>query len=226
MTETHRISDPTDRFVITNVNRIRRHHDRGHYDRQTVFAILDRGLVAHVGFVHDGRPIVIPMAYGHDGDRVFLHGARKARITTAPAGELVCVGVTLVDGLVVARSAFDSSMNYRAVVIHGRAVELHDDDERLHALQRITEHQLAGRWDEMRPPTEQELRATSVLAVEIETASAKVREGGVIHGDASGEERTWAGVVPIATVFGSPVTDGEVPADVPVSPSVQRICAA
>jgi len=225
MTESHSITQPNDQFVITNVNRVRRHHERAHYDHETVFAILDRGLVAHVAFNADGRPMVIPMAYGRDGDRLFLHGARKSRITTAPVDDAVCVAVTLVDGFVVARSAFDSSMNYRAVVIHGRAVELHDDDERLHALRRITEHQLAGRWDEMRPPTEQELKATSVLAVEIETASAKVREGGVIHGDTSGEEGTWAGVVPIATVFGAPVTDGEVPADIPVSSSVQRICA-
>ena|SRR5688572_14114298 len=225
MTESHRISDQTDRFVITNLNRVRRHHERGHYDRATVFAILDRGLVAHVGFVDHGRPIVIPMAYGRDGDRVFLHGARKSRITTAPAGEPVCITVTQLDGFVVARSAYDSSMNYRAVVVHGRAFELEDDAERLHALRCITEHQLPGRWAEVRPPTSQELKATVVLAVEIETASAKIREGGVIHGQATGEDGTWAGIVPVATVIGAPVTDGEVAADVPVPPSVRRLCA-
>jgi nitroimidazol reductase NimA-like FMN-containing flavoprotein (pyridoxamine 5'-phosphate oxidase superfamily) len=225
MTNSNNTSEPTDRFVVTNANRVRRHHERGHYDRATVFGILDRGLVAHVGFVHDGRPIVIPMTYGRDGDRVFLHGARKSRITTAPAGEPVCISVTLVDGLVVARSTFDSSMNYRAVVIHGRAVEIEDDVDRLHALERITEHNLPGRWNEVRHPTAQELKATVVLAVEIETASAKVREGGVIHGDVAGEEGAWAGIVPIATVVGVPITDPAVPSDIPIPASVRRVCA-
>lgn len=226
MSDTNDTSDRTDRFTVTTVNRVRRHHERGHYDRATVFGILDRGLVAHVGFVHDGRPIVIPMTYGRDGDRVFLHGARKSRITTASAGEPVCISVTLVDGLVVARSTYDSSMNYRAVVIHGRAVEIEDEAERLRALECITEHNLPGRWSEVRHPTSQELKATVVLAVEIETASAKVRDGGVVHGDAEGEEGTWAGIVPIATVVGKPITDPAVPTDVPIPASVQRICAA
>jgi nitroimidazol reductase NimA-like FMN-containing flavoprotein (pyridoxamine 5'-phosphate oxidase superfamily) len=164
------------------------------------------------------------MAYGRDGDRLYLHGARKSRITTAPVGEPVSIAVTLVDGLVVARSTFDSSMNYRAVVIHGRAVEVDDASERLQALRCITEHQLPGRWDEVREPSDQELKATVVLAVEIETASAKVRTGGVIHGQAAGEERVWAGVIPMATVVGQPLVDGEVPGDVPVPPSVRRLC--
>ena len=226
MTDSNRISEPTDRFTVTNLNRVRRHHERGHYDHATVFAVLDRGLVAHVGFVDDGRPIVIPMTYGRDGDRLFLHGARKSRITTAPAGEPVCISVTLVDGLVVARSAYDSSMNYRAVVIHGRAVEVRDEAERLHALRCITEHNLAGRWAELRQPTEQELKATVVLAVDIEAASAKIRDGGVIHGDTPGEEGTWAGIIPVSTVIGAPVTDAAVPAGVPVPESVRRLCSA
>jgi len=224
MTESYHTAEPTDHFVITNLNRVRRVHQRGQYDRATVFDILDRGLVAHVAFVDGGRPIVIPMTYGRDGDRLFLHGARKARITTATVGELVSIGVTLVDGFVVARSLFDSSMNYRAVVIHGRAAELEQDAERLHALRCITEHHLPGRWDEVRVPSEQELKATVVLAVEIEAASAKVREGGVSHGEASGDERVWAGVIPIVSTVGAPVTDGDVPVDVPIPASVRRIC--
>jgi len=222
MTDSHSITSPSDQFVITNVNRVRRHHERAHYDRATVFAILDRGMVAHVGFNADGRPMVIPMAYGRDGDRLFLHGARKSRIATAPLDDAVCVAVTLVDGFVVARSAFDSSMNYRAVVIHGRAVELSDEAERLHALQCITEHRLPGRWSEVRRPTDQELKATAVLAVDIETASAKVRDGGVIHGDTPGEDGAWAGIVPVSTVVGAPVADA-VAADVPVPESVLRL---
>ena len=213
-----------DRFVITNVNRVRRHHERAQYDRAAVYGILDRGLVAHVAFVDGGRPVVIPMAYGRDGDRLYLHGARKSRVTTAPVGEAVSIGVTLVDGLVVARSAFDSSMNYRAVVIHGRATEVEDGAERLRALRCITEQVLPGRWAEMREPLEQELHATAVLAVDIETASAKIREGGVVHGRATGEEGTWAGIVPLQTMVGAPVTDPEVPASVPLPPSVRRVC--
>jgi hypothetical protein len=116
-------------------------------------------------------------------------------------------------------------MNYRAVVIHGRVVELSDEAERLHALRCITEHQLPGRWSEVRRPTDQELKATAVLAVDIETASAKVRDGGVIHGDAPGEDGTWAGIVPVSTVVGAPIADA-VAADVPVPDSVRRFCAA
>ncbi|HUQ82087.1 MAG TPA: pyridoxamine 5'-phosphate oxidase family protein [Gemmatimonadaceae bacterium] len=225
MTESHSIAESTDRFVITNINRVRRHTERAHYDRASVFGILDRATVAHVAFVMDGRPMVIPMAYGRDGERIYLHGARKSRITTAPAGEPVCISVTLVDGFVVARSAFDSSMNYRAVVIHGRATEVEDDAERLRALECITEQLVPGRWSELRGPTAQELKATAVLVVEIETASAKVREGGVIDSPEN-DQRVWAGVVPVVSVLGGPLTDASVPADVPVPASVRRMCSS
>jgi nitroimidazol reductase NimA-like FMN-containing flavoprotein (pyridoxamine 5'-phosphate oxidase superfamily) len=225
MTESHRIAESNDRFTITNINRVRRHTERAHYDRGSVFGILDRAHVAHVAFVVDGRPMVIPMAFGRDGDRLYLHGARKSRITTAPEGQPVCISVTLVDGFVVARSAFDSSMNYRAVVIHGHATEVVDEAERLRALRCITEQLLPGRWSELSPPTDHELKATAVLAVEIETASAKVREGDVIH-SANSDERVWAGVVPIASVVGVPLTDASVPGDVPVPESVRRMRGA
>ena len=225
MTESHSIADPTDRFIITNINRVRRHTERAHYDRASVFGILDRATVAHVAFVMDGRPVVIPMAYGRDGERIYLHGARKSRITTAPAGEPVCISVTLVDGFVIARSAFDSSMNYRAVVIHGRATEVEDEAERLRALECITEQLVPGRWSELRGPTAQELKATAVLAVEIETASAKVREGGVIDSPEN-DQRVWAGVVPVVSVIGGPLTDASVPVDVPVPASVRRMCSS
>jgi uncharacterized protein len=216
-------SETPEAFEVTDANRVRRHHERGQYDRATVFAILDRGLVAHVAFVHDGRPVVIPMTYGRDGDRLFLHGARKGRITTATVGELVSVGVTLVDGIVVARSLFDSTMNYRAVVVHGRAIELHEPEARLQALRCISEHLLPGRWSEVRLPSPQELKATAVLEVKIETASAKVRTGGVVDADEAGAEGDWRGVVPVATTLGAPVTDPKVPSTAPVPASVQRL---
>jgi nitroimidazol reductase NimA-like FMN-containing flavoprotein (pyridoxamine 5'-phosphate oxidase superfamily) len=226
MSESTQRSETNDRFAVTNLNRVRRHHERAHYDRASVYAILDRGLVAHVAFVDGGCPIVIPMAYGRDGDRLFLHGARKGRFSTATAGEPVSIAVTLVDGLVVARTAFDSSMNYRAVVVHGRAVELENDAERLHGLRCVTEHALPGRWDEIRPPTEQELKATVVLAVEIEAAAAKVRDGGVVHGTTAEDERAWAGVVPIFSTVGPPVPDSTVPTDLSVPASVARLSGA
>jgi len=216
-------ADPDDGFEITDVNRVRRYPNRGRYDRTTVFGILDSGLVAHVAFVHEGRPVVIPMAYGRHGDRLFLHGPRKGRITTAAAGQLVSVCVTLVDGIVVARSLFDSSMNYRAVVIHGRASEIEADAGRLEALRHIVEHTTPGRWDELRPPSAQELKATTVLEVAIESASAKVREGGVNDPIEPGTETIWCGVIPVATAFGEPATDARVPPEVPVPHFVRRL---
>ena len=134
-------------FTITDVNRVRRVRERGQYDRATVYEILDRGFVAHVAFVDDGRPVVIPMIYGRDGDTLYLPSARKGRFATALAGANVCVGVTLVDGIVVARSLFESSMNYRSVMIHGRATEVEDADARLRGLRCVSEHNIPGRWE-------------------------------------------------------------------------------
>ena len=188
------MAGPKPHFEITDVNRVRRYHHRGHYDRATIFGILDRGMVAHVAFVHDGRPVVIPMAYGRDGDRLFLHGARKGRITTAAAGALVSIGVTLLDGIVVARSLFDSSMNYRAVAIHGRACEIEDDTSRLEALRCIVEHTTPGSIrTKVRRPSAQELKATTVLEVAIESASAKIRDGGNAEPIEPGAEDVWSG---------------------------------
>ena len=213
-------SNSSDSFDVTDVNRVRRYHQRGHYDHATVFRILDEGLVAHVAFVDDGRPVVIPMAYGRDGDRLFLHAARKGRITTTPAGEQVSIGVTLVDGLVVARSLFDSSMNYRAVVIHGRASVVEGEAERLHALKCIVEHMIPGRWAEAGVPSAQHLKATTVLEVEIETASAKVRDGGVNEDYYADSAAMWCGVVPLVTTVGTPEVDAAVPSGVAVPASV------
>lgn len=217
------LAETPDAFPRTDANRVRRHHERGHYDRATVFDVLDRGLVAHLAFVHDGRPVVIPMTYGRDGDRLFFHGARKGRVATATAGEPVSVAVTLVDGIVVARSLFDSTMNYRAVVIHGRAFEVDDPARRLQALRCISEHVLPGRWTEVRLPSPQELKATAILEVEIETASAKVRAGDVLDTNDLDHEDEWRGVVPVITTLGAPVTDPKVPSTTPVPASVQRL---
>lgn len=213
-------------FDVTDLNRVRRYSQRGRYDRASVLEILDRGLVAHVAFVDEGRPVVIPMAYGHDGERLFLHGARKGRIGTAAADEAVSIGVTLVDGIVVAPSLFDSSMNYRAVVIHGRASVLEARADRLHALECVVEHYVPGRWAELPLPSERELRATVVLAVEMESASAKVRRGGAVE-EAERDEPAvaWSGVVPVVTTLGVPVADARVRGEVPVPESVRRLAA-
>ena len=213
----------SDQFDITDANRVRRYHDRGHYDRETVFRILDQGLVAHVAFVDDGRPVVIPMAYGRDGDRLFLHSARKGRISTATDGDPVSIGVTLVDGIVVARSLFDSSMNYRAVVIHGRAAVVNDEAERLHALECIVEHMVPGRWAETRQPSAQHLKGTVVLEVTIETASAKIRDGGVREDYDEADADVWCGVVPIITSAGTPEAASDVPSTVAVPASVRAL---
>ena len=212
----------TETFEITDLNRVRQARHRASYDRVAVWDILDRGLVAHVAFVDRDRPMVIPMIYGRDGDRLFLHGAQKSRIATATSGRPVGIGVTLVDGLVVARSMFESSMNYRAVVIHGRATELADAEQRLHAMRCISDHSLPGRWDEVRAPYDKELKATVILEVTIEAASAKTRAGPPGEEYEIYDDRIWVGVIPIVTTAGPPVASASVPSDVPLPASVQR----
>ena len=215
--------DRSSAFDRGPLNTVRAMRERGRYDAATVFGILDQAIVAHVGFVDGGRPVVIPMLFGRDGDRLFLHGARKGRITSTAAAAPVCITVTLVDGIVVARSMFDASMNYRSVVIHGSARELEIDTERLHALRCISDHVLPGRWSEVRPPYDKEVKGTSVLEVTIDAASAKIRQGPSNDDVGPGDERVWAGVVPIRTVMDKPVPDAAVPTDVPVPQSLQRL---
>jgi nitroimidazol reductase NimA-like FMN-containing flavoprotein (pyridoxamine 5'-phosphate oxidase superfamily) len=212
-------------YPVGPLNRVRQLQERGCYDRATVFDILDRGLVAHVAFIDEGQPVVIPMAYGRDGDRLYLHGSRKARIVRTVVGTPVSIGVTLVDGIVAAGSLFESSMNYRAVVIHGIAVELMDPGERLRALRAVSEHSLPGRWDELGEPSGQELKATTVLAVTIEAAAAKIRRGPASTGPAVGDASQWTGVIPVVTTLGNPLPDPTVQGDVAVPPSIVRIVA-
>jgi nitroimidazol reductase NimA-like FMN-containing flavoprotein (pyridoxamine 5'-phosphate oxidase superfamily) len=214
---------PVPSFPVTEVNRVRRVRERGKYDEATVHEILDRGFVAHVAFIDEGKPVVIPMIYGRDGNVLYLHGARKGRFASSIAGQPVCVGVTLVDGIVVARSLFESSMNYRSVTIHGMATEVVDPDARLRGLRMVSEHNIPGRWEEVRAPFDLELKATVVLSVPIEEASAKVRAGGPIDDYDERDLSVWVGVVPVTTTVGDPVSDPSVPADVQIPASVQRI---
>jgi nitroimidazol reductase NimA-like FMN-containing flavoprotein (pyridoxamine 5'-phosphate oxidase superfamily) len=214
----------TKEYEIAEVNRVRQLRELAHYDADSVHAILDAGLVAHVGFAEDGRPCVIPMLYGRDGESLYLHGASKARIIRLlGSGAPVCVSVTLLDGIVAARSAFNSSMNYRSVVAFGAAHLVEDETRRLEALRTISEHVMPGRWDELRAPTERELKATGVMQFAIESASAKVSEGPPEDEAEDYETRVWAGVIPIATTLGAPVADSRVADDVKPSPPMARL---
>jgi nitroimidazol reductase NimA-like FMN-containing flavoprotein (pyridoxamine 5'-phosphate oxidase superfamily) len=191
-------------------NKIRR-PDRADYDKAAIYAVLDEGLVAHVGFIADDRPFVIPMAYGRIGNRLYLHGAKAARFAKAMAGGMpICVTVTLADGIVVGRSAFHCSMNYRSVVAHGSAHLVENQHEATSALAAITDHLLPGRWQESRPVTAKEIRATTVLGMDIEAASLKSRAGPPVDDDEDYELPIWAGVVPLRQVAGEAVNDGKV----------------
>jgi nitroimidazol reductase NimA-like FMN-containing flavoprotein (pyridoxamine 5'-phosphate oxidase superfamily) len=188
--------------------RVRRAPSRADYDRATIDAILDEGLVAHLGFAVDGQPYVIPTLHARSGDVVYVHGSAASRmVRTLAAGTPACLTVTLLDGLVLARSAFHHSMNYRSVVVLGQARLVEGDAERRGALRLFTERLVPGRWDEVRPPTRQELKGTQVLALALDEASAKVRRGGPVDEDEDHALDVWAGVVPLALERGTPEPD-------------------
>ncbi|HYH84535.1 MAG TPA: pyridoxamine 5'-phosphate oxidase family protein [Pyrinomonadaceae bacterium] len=210
-------------FPKTERTKLKRLPKRGAFDRQTVYGILDEGFVCHVGFVADGHPVVIPTAYGRAGDVVYIHGSRASRmLRAAGAGAEVCVTVTLIDGLVLARSAFHHSMNYRSVVIFGTARAVESDEEKTEALRAFTEHVMRGRWDDVRWPSARELSQTTVLALALEEASAKVRTGPPIDDEEDYEMKVWAGVVPLETVVGEAVPDPRLPAETPLPEYVER----
>lgn len=206
---------PSDRSTV------RRAAARGRYDRAAVHAVLDEGLVAHVGISVDGQPYVIPMAYGRDGDRLLLHGSVASRLMRGLAdGAPACATVTLLDGLVMARSTFHHSMNYRSVVVLGTARRVEDPDDASDALDRFVDHLVPGRTGEVRPSTAVEVRQTAVLEMSIEEASVKIRAGGPIDDEADLELPVWAGIVPLGVAVGEPIAADDA-AHLPVSPSVQ-----
>ncbi len=190
--------------------RVVREPDRAVYDREAVYRILDEGFLCHAGFVVDGQPFVIPTSYGRKDASLYIHGSAASRMLRqmqmkddAP----VCITVTLLDGLVLARSVFNHSMNYRSVVILGKATLVDDPEEKLAALRVLSEHILPGRWGDARQPNERELKATSVLRVPIAEFSAKVRVGPPIDDEEDYSFPTWAGVVPLEMVAGKPIND-------------------
>lgn len=189
-------------------SQVRRLPKRGQYDEATIHTILDAHYLAHVGFVVDGQPFVIPTLYGRKGSTLYLHGSAASRMMRhLETGIPACVTVTLVDGLVLARSAFHHSMNYRSVVAFGTAKKIEGDEAKNEALKIISDHLLAGRWDEVRPPASQELKATTVLEFAIEEASAKVRTGPPGDDEEDYALPVWAGVLPVALKSGEPVPD-------------------
>jgi nitroimidazol reductase NimA-like FMN-containing flavoprotein (pyridoxamine 5'-phosphate oxidase superfamily) len=188
--------------------RVVREPHRAVYDRETVYRILDEGFLCHVGFAVDGQPFVIPTSYGRNGASLYVHGSAASRmLRQMKDGVSVCVTVTLLDGLVLARSVFNHSMNYRSVVILGKATLVDDPEEKLAALRILSEHILPGRWDDARQPNERELKQTSVLRVPIEEFSGKVRSGPPIDDEEDYSFPTWAGVVPLEMIAGTPIND-------------------
>ena len=196
--------------------RVRRHPERARYERETVRAILDEGLVCHLGFVADGTPFVMPTMYGRRDDVVYVHGSPASRMLwTAARAADVCLTVTLLDGLVMARSAFSHSMNFRSVVVVGRAVEVTDPDEKRLAFEALVEHVCAGRWAEVRQPSLKELAATLVLRLSLDEASAKVRAGGPKDPEEDLTLPVWAGEVPLRVRPLPPVRHQGLPEGVP-----------
>jgi len=187
---------------------VRRHPERGRYDRATIDAILDEGLVCHLGFVSEDQPVVIPTMYVRDADRVVVHGSSAARMTrTLGAGVPVCLTVTLLDGVVFARTANNHSMNYRSAVLLGTATAVTDPAAKLEAMRALVERVAPGRWDRIRVPSDQEMRATTILSLPIDEASAKVRTGPPLDDEEDLALPVWAGVVPLRLVAGTPVPD-------------------
>jgi len=200
-------------FTPTARTQVKRLPKRATYDRDTVFNILDEAFVCHVGFVADGQPFVIPTNFGRSGETIYLHGSAASRmLRTLSEGLPVCVTVTLADGLVLARSAFHHSVNYRSVVVLGTARLVDDPSEKMEALRLFTEHIMKGRWEEIRWPTEQELKATTVLALPLEEVSAKVRTGGPIDDEEDYSLPVWAGVLPLPVVPAVPIADARLKA--------------
>ena len=198
-------------YKVTERTQVRRLPKRGVYDKVQVHAILDEGFLCHVGFAIDGQPYVIPTLYARAGQRLYFHGSAASRMLRSAAdGFQVCLTVTLVDGFVLARSAFHHSMNYRSVVVLGSARLVTDDGEKREALRLFTNHLVPGRWEEVRQPTETELKATSVLALELNEVSAKVRSGPPLDDEEDYALPIWAGVVPVQIQLGEPIPDGRV----------------
>lgn len=210
-------------FPKTKRTTLKRLPKRGVYERNSVYEILDEGFICHVGFSVEGRPVVIPTGYARVENRLFIHGSQASRmLRTLSQGVDVCVTVTLVDGLVLARSAFHHSINYRSVVIFGRASLVEDQETKLAALFAFSQHVIPGRWDDVRAPTPEEIRVTTVLALELTETSAKVRTGPPLDDEDDYSLPVWAGVIPLRLTSGAPINDPRLPEGIELPPYTQN----
>ncbi|HJX82227.1 MAG TPA: pyridoxamine 5'-phosphate oxidase family protein [Candidatus Udaeobacter sp.] len=208
---------------LTKRTEFRRLPSRGSHDVDTINAILDAGFLAHVGFCVDNQPYVIPTLYGRDGEKLYLHGSAASRMLgRLETGILGCIAVTLVDGLVLARSAFHHSMNYRSVVAFGTAHRIDEPAHKTRALRIISEHLIAGRWNDVRNPSEKELKATAVLEFSIEEASAKIRTGPPLDDEEDYSLPVWAGILPVSLEAKPPIRDSRLTDDIEVPDYVLR----
>lgn len=202
-------------FTKTKRNQVRRLAKRGKYDKKTIYQILDQSLLCHVSFCINEQPFIIPTLFARIEDSVYVHGSHISRMLKhLSEGVRICLSVTLVDGLVLARSAFNHSMNYRSAVVFGTGKLVEQETEKLIALKAISDHILPERWEDCRQPTQKELNVTSVIRIEIEDASAKIREGSPIDDKADYKLPIWAGVLPIIQIFGEPVADEKLSAEI------------
>ena len=202
-------------------SKLRRIPQRGSQERELIYSILDEALIAHVGFANDHQPFVIPMVYGRKGDRLYLHGSPVSRLLkTLATGVDVCINVTILDGLVIARSLYHHSMNYRSVVLFGKAQPIEDNQEKMTALKAITEQAIAGRWQEARIPNSQELKATNILSFEIVEGSAKVRTGAPVDEPKDYSLPYWAGELPLKITAGKPIADPKLASEINIPQNI------
>jgi hypothetical protein len=214
----------SDNYEVTKKNKVRQLNEKAVYDRQAVHAILDGALICHVGFVQDGAPVVVPMIYAREDETIYLHGARKARvIRLLESTDRICLNATHIDGLVLARSAFNSSMNYRSTTVFGQPTLVESYDDKLHAMRLISERLMPGRWNELREPLEREVKMTGVIALKIESASSKVSTGMPDDEDDDYDIPIWAGVLPLESTLTSLQTDPRVLEGVEASAVVQAL---
>lgn len=205
----------------TAKTKLKRIPKRGNFERETIYAILDEAFICHVGFVAGGQPFVIPTSFARIDDRIVIHGSAASRmLKNLSEGIEVCVTVTLIDGLVLARSAFHHSLNYRSVVVFGRAQIIADEAEKNEALAAFTDHIIPNRWTEIRPPNVNELKGTTVLTLPLTEASAKIRTGNPVDDDEDYELDVWAGVLPVELTFGKPIDDDRLKDGIETPPSI------
>ncbi len=203
------------KFIPTEKTKVNRLPKRGFYDKDTIYKILDEGIICHVAFTLKDKPFIIPIAYVRTGDSIYIHGAKSNRMmNTITDGNDACITVTLLDGYVLARSIFHHSMNYRSVVVFGKGELVEDREEKITVLRAFSEKIMPGRWDDVRQPNEKELYSTSVLRFHIEEASAKIRTGPVADDKEDYDLNVWAGVLPVKTTFGDPQKDEQLKKDI------------